>query len=161
MIREPPEPRSEESQEVVIKRQLFLLRVVSAGAIAYACMVHEAHAQAAACFSGARAAAEAYVVSNPIYATVLTDFEQYVANHHNFALMETRSGVSLPSRPPSCGPLSRSYNPAEQQRRDAINTELESVGLGRGRPQSTASGDAHGVAAARSSGSGITSRCER
>lgn len=125
-----------------MKRYGSALRVASAAAMACACMVHEAHAQEAACFNGAKTAAEVYVVSNPLYAIVLTDFEQYVAknasqfsaNGDAIRCLSALSDVYLKT-------AFQLYDPDEQRRRDAMNRQLEIMGIKPDR-QSSASSDA-------------------
>jgi tetratricopeptide (TPR) repeat protein len=125
-----------------MKRYGFLLRVASAAAMACACMVHEAHAQEAACFSGGRAAAEVYVVSNPLYAIVLTDFEQYVAkNASQFSVNGDAIRCLSALSEAFLKTAFQLYDPAEQRRRDAMNTQLESMDIKPDR-QSSASSDA-------------------
>jgi len=123
-----------------MERHAFTFRVLSAGAMACACIVLEARSQEPGCRTGAIAAADAYVLSNPIYSYFFGDLEQYVTSNAAHFRAEGDASRCIAAL---SGVFFRSaiqlYDPTDQTRRDELNAQLGKMGIPPGPQESTPS----------------------
>jgi hypothetical protein len=122
-------------------RYPLAVSLLMAGAMVYGASV--LRAQESGCRTGGKAAADAYVLSNPFYATFFGDLREYVAenaSHFREGGDATRCLAALSQV--FLDAAFRMYDPSEQKTRDEINLELDKVGIPHGPPQSSGSAEA-------------------
>lgn len=117
-----------------------LIRMTAIALVGAATMTSNARGQESGCRTGAVAAADAFVLSNPIYAYFFGELEPYInSNAEHFRAggdavrcLGALSGVFLRQ-------AAQMYDPTEQSRRDEINARLGQMGISPGQPHASLS----------------------
>lgn len=105
-------------------------------------------AQEPACRTGATPLADAFVLANPLYALVLgQELEIYVpANREHFGANGDAVRCARALARAFLGSSIQLYDPTDVQRRQELNTQLESMGISPGQPEATPAGAMYGAA---------------
>lgn len=126
-------------------RSVFSVRLVIAFCACW-CATSSVFAADNGCRTGASSLADAYILSNPLYALFFGSLEPYVTAHkeHFSADGDSIRCAAALSKAMMAGAI-QAYDPQERIRRDELNARLGAMGISSGQQESSASGQLFGM----------------